>query len=74
MRSLPAFFNINHGMGRPAHAEKIPRPIKNMQINPIVRLAKNSLPRLRTPNPFIKQATSEDISIPPVRIKFNVLS
>lgn len=73
-RSFPAFFNMNHFMGRPSHAVKMPRPTKNMQINPMVRAAKKRRPRLRSPKPFIKQAASEERSMPPVKIRLRVLS
>lgn len=73
-RSFPAFLSMNHFMGSPSHAVKMPRPTKNMQMKPMVRAAKKRRPRLRRPKPFMKQAASEERSMPPVRIRLRVLS
>ena len=73
-RSFPAFFIINHGMGSPIQALSIPRPTKNMQAMPMVRAATHSVPPHRHPQPYTKQAPSEESNMPPVRIKLSVLS
>ncbi len=74
VRSFPAFLSMNHFMGRPSQAVKMPRPTKNMQMKPTVSAAMSRRPRLRMPKPLMKPAARELRSMPPVRMRLRVLS